>query len=164
MGALDSGGEVKQKKGKGLRRPARRAGIRMDMTPMVDIAFLLLIFFMVTTVFRAPQAMEMNLPPSDAKVEVPESNVMTIFVRADERVYYRVAKDPLAPIPQKDLRQLFKDQSRLNPELIIIVKLHPKARYELMVALFDELELADMSRFSLIEMPEAEIEEVEALP
>jgi len=165
MGALDSGGgEPKAAKGKGLRRPARRAGIRMDMTPMVDIAFLLLIFFMVTTVFRAPQAMEMNLPPADSKVEVPESNVMTVFARDDERIYYRVAKDPLTPVQQKDLRQVFKDQGRLNPELIIIVKLHPKARYEMMVSLFDELELAEMTRFSLVEMTETEIAEVEGLP
>ena len=44
------------------RKPKRRAGIRIDMTPMVDVAFLLLIFFMVTTVFRRPLAMEVNLP------------------------------------------------------------------------------------------------------
>jgi biopolymer transport protein ExbD len=37
--------------------------VRIDMTPMVDVAFLLLIFFMVTTVFRTPQALEINLPP-----------------------------------------------------------------------------------------------------
>ena len=48
---------------KGLRRPKRRVAIRIDMTPMVDIAFLLLIFYMVTTVFAMPQAMEINLPP-----------------------------------------------------------------------------------------------------
>jgi biopolymer transport protein ExbD len=50
---------------KGLRRPKRRISIRIDMTPMVDIAFLLLIFYMVSTVFSMPQAMEINLPPKD---------------------------------------------------------------------------------------------------
>ena len=54
------------------------------MTPMVDVAFLLLIFFMVTTVFRRPLAMEVNMPEPGAKVEVPESNVMTIYVDQDE--------------------------------------------------------------------------------
>ncbi|MHC5066646.1 MAG: ExbD/TolR family protein, partial [Planctomycetota bacterium] len=48
--------------GTGLRPRKKRLGIRIDMTPMVDIAFLLLIFFMVTTVFRRPLAMEVNLP------------------------------------------------------------------------------------------------------
>ena len=46
---------------KGLRRPKRRIAIRIDMTPMVDIAFLLLIFYMVTTVFSMPQAMEIKI-------------------------------------------------------------------------------------------------------
>src|SRR3989442_4550307 len=53
------------------------------MTPMVDVAFLLLIFFMCTTVFRKPQALEINLPPDpNAKVEIAESNVMTLRVVA----------------------------------------------------------------------------------
>jgi len=53
----------------GLRK-RKRVGIRVDMTPMVDVAFLLLIFFMVTTVFRRPLAMEVNMPEPGAKVEV----------------------------------------------------------------------------------------------
>ena len=163
MASVDTDVGRPQKKGHGLRRQARRAGIRIDMTPMVDIAFLLLIFFMVTTVFRAPQAMEMNLPPSDAKVEVPESNVMTVLVGQDERILYRMATEPLVPIEHKDLRQQFRDSKKLNPELIIIVKLHPKARYNVMVDMFDELELAEMERFSLIEMSDEEIRELEAL-
>ena len=55
---------------KGLRRPKRRISIRIDMTPMVHIAFLLLIFYMVSTVFSMPQAMEINLPPIDQEEEV----------------------------------------------------------------------------------------------
>jgi biopolymer transport protein ExbD len=57
-------GDVVERAGKGhkkgLRRPKRRISVRIDMTPMVDIAFLLLIFYMVTTVFAMPQAMEIN--------------------------------------------------------------------------------------------------------
>jgi len=83
MGAVDapqtrSSGK---KKGKGFHRPKRRVGVRIDMTPMVDVAFLLLIFFMVTTVFRTPQALEINLPPDkDVKIEVAESKVLTVRV------------------------------------------------------------------------------------
>ena len=58
------GGDVavkeKPTKGGGLRHKKSRIRVRIDMTPMVDVAFLLLIFFMVTTVFRQPQALEMN--------------------------------------------------------------------------------------------------------
>ena len=62
-------------KQQGLRRPKRRISIRIDMTPMVDIAFLLLIFYMVTTVFSMPQAMEVNLPPKSEEEEKLNQNV-----------------------------------------------------------------------------------------
>src|SRR5512145_1767689 len=99
MGAVDapqtrSSGK---KKGKGFHRPKRRVGIRIDMTPMVDVAFLLLIFFMVTTVFRTPQALEINLPPDDnVKIEVAESKVLNIRVMPDDRAYWKRGTDPWA--------------------------------------------------------------------
>ena len=164
MGGMDFSEAKPDKKGHGLRRPKRRIGIRIDMTPMVDIAFLLLIFFMVTTVFRKPQAMEVNLPPAGAVVEVPESNVMTLYVRANESMYYRKADGPLTSTAMKDLRRLFLDEHQINPELIILVKVNRTARYEAMVDVMDELELAEMTRFSLIPMAEEDITEVEALP
>ena len=73
----------------GLRK-RKRVGVAVDMTPMVDVAFLLLIFFMVTTVFRRPLAMEVNMPEKDAKVEVKESNVMTLYIREDGKMVYDV--------------------------------------------------------------------------
>ena len=142
----------KPKGGSGLRRPKRRVAIRIDMTPMVDVAFLLLIFFMVTTVFRQPQAMELNLPPADAKVQVAESNVLTLFVDANERMSYQMGKSPLASTSLKDLNLLFAEGVKANPELIILVKINRAARYNDMVNIMDELEIANMTRFSLVAM------------
>ena len=162
MGGMDVGGDKPQKKGVGLRRPSKRVNIRIDMTPMVDIAFLLLIFFMVTTVFRAPQAMEVNLPPAGAIVEVPESNVLTLFIDEDESFYYRMGTGDLVSTAMKDLEELFIENSKLNPELIILAKLHREARYETMVDVMDELEISGMSRFSLVPMEEEDLEMLEA--
>ena len=53
-----------------------RLGIRMDMTPMVDVAFLLLIFFMSTTQFKPPEVVAVNLPGSTAQVRVPETSTI----------------------------------------------------------------------------------------
>src|SRR5512146_305709 len=91
MGAVDTPerGGKKKKGGLSGRRPKRRVGVRIDMTPMVDVAFLLLIFFMVTTVFRTPKALEINLPPKDAKVDVAESKTMTIRILSDGRLYWK---------------------------------------------------------------------------
>lgn len=155
--------ETKQREpkggGSGLRRPKRRTGVRQDMTPMVDIAFLLLIFFMVTTVFRTPQAMEVNLPPDQA-IEVPESNVMSVFIDRNSLLSYRMGTGPLVPIQRKELRRHFQDQAKLNPDLIILVKVDRKAKYEDMVNMMDELEFANMERFSLVELTPEEAAEL----
>ena len=134
------------------RAKKKRVGIRIDMTPMVDVAFLLLIFFMVTTVFRRPLAMEINMPEPEAKVEVPESNVMTIYVDADEAMFFKIGKTELSPVTWPELDPLFRANAEVNPNLIILVKIHREARYEPMVDMMDTLEDADMQRFSLIPM------------
>src|SRR5467141_1664183 len=90
MGAVDTPERKSGKsKSKSFHRPKRRVGVRIDMTPMVDVAFLLLIFFMVTTVFRTPKAVEINLPPKDLNVQVPESKTMSIRILADGRLYWK---------------------------------------------------------------------------
>src|SRR5881397_465595 len=92
MGAVDAPQPRShgKKKGVGFGRPKRRVGVRIDMTPMVDVAFLLLIFFMVTTVFRTPQALEINLPPDEnVKIQIRESNVLSVFVLDENRAYWK---------------------------------------------------------------------------
>lgn len=146
--------------GKGLlgRGKKQRVGIRIDMTPMVDVAFLLLIFFMVTTVFRRPLAMEVNLPERDAKVEVPESNVMTIYVDQDEAMFFKVGKGAIEPLGWSELIPTLRAGEEANADLIVLVKIHRDARYEAMVDMMDTLEDAEMERFSLIPMKEADVE------
>jgi biopolymer transport protein ExbD len=145
------------------RRKRRRASVRIDMTPMVDVAFLLLIFFMVTTVFRRPLAMEVNLPELNAKVEVPESNVMTVFVDRDEAMFARVGKGPVTPVTWADLEPSFAANVQANPDLIVLVKIHREARYEAMVDMMDTLEGAKMERFSVVRMQPADEQAVGAV-
>ena len=135
-----------------LRRPQRRVGIRIDMTPMVDVAFLLLIFFMVTTVFRRPLAMEVNMPAPGAKVEVPESNVMTVYIDRDEAMFVRQGTGALETVAWDGLRERFSEGLLANADLIVLVKIHRDARYEGMVEMMDTLEDVHMQRFSLVAM------------
>jgi biopolymer transport protein ExbD len=145
------------------RKPKKRVNIRIDMTPMVDVAFLLLIFFMVTTVFRRPLAMEVNMPEPGARVEVPESNVMTIYVDQDERMWFRIGKSGLEPVTWQDLAPTLRGNALENPDLIVLVKIHRDARYEPMVDMMDTLEDAEMERFSLIPMKPSDDEVLEAV-
>lgn len=140
----------------GVRKP-KRAGVNMDMTAMVDMAFLLLIFFMVTTVFRRPLAMEINMPEPGAKVQVPESNVMTMYVLRTDEIVYRVGKGAQQTITWKDIEQTLRQGLVDNEKLIVLVKVDPEARYERMVDMMDILDDAQITRFSLVGMTGADV-------
>jgi len=101
--------------GKGKRR-GRRVRLRIDMTPMVDIAFLLVIFFMTTTVFREPQAIEITLPPSKAAVPTAQSNVITLRILKDGTANYNIADDKPATIPLSSVESLVVAKERKNIE------------------------------------------------
>jgi len=65
----------------------KRAGLHIDMTPMVDVAMLLLTFFMLTAVFNKPQAMELNLPASQDSIAVAEDKLVTLFVDCHSQIF-----------------------------------------------------------------------------
>jgi biopolymer transport protein ExbD len=160
MGAVDAPQpRAGKKKGK---RAKRRVGIRIDMTPMVDVAFLLLIFFMVTTVFRTPQALEINLPPDNkSTVSVAQSKVLEIRVLPD-RAYWRNSADPWARAAILDLTAIFEKYSS-DAAKIVLVKVDREAKFNDMVRIIDELDLAKLTRFSLQTLKPDEKKEVETL-
>jgi biopolymer transport protein ExbD len=151
-GSAPRGHEKKRKKHKRMRR----LGVRIDMTPMVDVAFLLLTFFMLTTTMNRPQTMEINLPPSDTKVEVPQSNLLTLLVKEDGSIYWNIGTDIPAKVPFSNLRSLMMDKFRANSKLITLIKVDRKGKYHYMVDIMDELNLANITRFSLAPMLDAD--------
>jgi len=129
----------------------------------VDVAFLLLIFFMVTTVFRTPQALEINLPPKeDIKVDVAKSKVLEVRVLPDDRAYWRNADDPWARTDVKMLTTVFQPYKG-NKEKIVIVRIDRDAKFANMVNIIDELDLVSLTRFSLQTLTPEEKKEVEPL-
>ena len=165
MGAVDTPQRESKgkKKGGGVHRPKRRVGVRIDMTPMVDVAFLLLIFFMVTTVFRTPQALEINLPPDEnVKIEIAESKVLSVRVLPDDRTYWKRGTDPWARTDINGLTSVFKNY-RGNKDLVVVIKIDRDAKFNNMVHIIDELDLATLTRFSLGTLTPEEKKEVEAL-
>src|SRR5437867_2175473 len=164
MGAVDAPQpRAHGKKGGGVHRPKRRVGVRIDMTPMVDVAFLLLIFFMVTTVFRTPQALEINLPPDEnVKIEIAESKVLTVRVLPDDRTYWKRGTDPWARTSVSSLSGVFKNYKG-NKDLVVVIKIDREAPFNNMVQIIDQLDLASLTRFSLGTLTPQEKKEVEAL-
>ncbi len=153
MGAVDAP-ESKKSGGAGPSWKRPRVSIRLDMTPMVDIAFLLLIFFMVTTVFRLPQAMEMVLPEDSDKppptIDIYEKKLLTFLVLENDSLAYYVGKDNPRPILWDSLRsKLVERREIIGDSLTVLARIHKKARYESMVNLVDEFNVANTTRFSI---------------
>ena len=111
----------------------------MDMTPMVDVAFLLLTFFMLATVFSRPQAMEINLPESDVPVEIAESNVLTLRGAEDGNIYWNIGTRPAEAIPYSELNALLVRQNQATPQLVTIIKVARSGTYTMAVDVLDEI-------------------------
>jgi len=159
--------QVSESKGKEKhsgKKKKKRVGVRIDMTPMVDVAFLLLTFFMLTTTMNKPQTMEINVPPKDPNgkdpiVEVPENNLLTVRVRDDFKIFWNVGtENPVAigaterKAKLTELGKILREHNRANPKIITLLKIDDKAKYIDMVDIMDELNINDVTRFSLTPM------------
>lgn len=165
MGAVDTPQPRSGKKGKGFHRPKRRVGVRIDMTPMVDVAFLLLIFFMVTTVFMTPQALEINLPP-DNKTPTPiaESKILQLRVLGGDRVFWKRGpkSDPWIRTSVPGMKDVLKPLAN-NDAIVILLNIDREAPFDNMVSIIDQLDIANLGRFSILELSPADKAEVDKL-
>jgi biopolymer transport protein ExbD len=90
MGSIESGNDNHHKKGLGVKK-AKKLSIRVDMTPMVDLGFLLITFFIFTTAMTAPTTMNLNMPKDDnaPPTKVKKSGALTILLgKSEDNVYY----------------------------------------------------------------------------
>ena len=163
MAGVDLGGDKPQKGKKGLRRPKKRVRIRIDMTPMVDIAFLLLIFYMVTTVFSRPLRMEISLPPKPepgaepTTVKIGESKLLQIFVDKNDSLYFQTGESMKQPEKTSfsDLARLIEDKNRNIPGFTMVLKMDQAASYSMMVNIIDEIQSVERAINSEIALMKA---------
>lgn len=122
-----------------------RPTTEISAASMSDIAFLLLIFFLVTTIFALEMGIPLVLPGKESSnVKVSRKNILEVKAYPNGAVMVGDKQVPLSqirPIVERDLAA--------NPKLIVVIKTHPDAEYGLMVDLLDELKLAKCTRIAL---------------
>ncbi len=161
MSSVDTGGGEGRERGKHKKKKAKRAGVRMDMTPMVDVAFLLLTFFMLTTVMRKQQTLEINLPPNnETRIEIAQSNLLTVYVDENDKIYYATGTEKPISIDYNNLQAFFTKSEKENSKLVILLKFDRKSRYHMMVDIIDQLNLASLQRFSIAPMTDNDKKEL----
>ena len=119
-------------------------GAEIPTASMADIAFLLLIFFMVTTVFANEVGLQIMLPEKGQEVRVKPENIQRIYV--EEKGELRINGEPVS---QDQLVDEVKKILAENKDAIFSIKTHPRAQYKYMVNALDKLRLANAERYSL---------------
>lgn len=128
-----------------FRRKKKGMGDDISTASMSDIAFLLLIFFLVTTIFAQEMGLPMTLPGQASETaKIKQENILNIEVAANNVVTLDGTKFTINSIEREVRKRL-----AANEKLIIQLKVHPDAFYGTMVDVLDELQLADARKISI---------------
>ena len=141
-----------------------RQGVRIDMTPLVDVAFLLLTFFMLTTQFKPPEEVVIELPSSHSEFKLPESDVMTVQVAKDGRIFLALDSQILRRklfgsenelkaavlVPKDQLANYLVQARTANPKLRTVIKGDKDSEYGVAEDVMDILQITKITRFNLV--------------
>ena len=180
MAELDTSSGGGHKKGPGVKKP-KKASTRIDFTPMVDLGFLLITFFIFTTTMQKPKTMEIIMPVDKDDIKdttqlnkVKASTVLTALLGRDNRVYYYygIGDDPMHPPEMKVTT--FKKQGGIRDALIalkkkvadmqttggllktdaatVLIKPDSNCNYEDVVNMLDEMQINDIGIYALVDI------------
>ncbi len=136
----------------------RRIGIAIDMTPMVDVAFLLLIFFMTTTQFKPPEKVGVALPGSKSEIHVPETKTIILTVNKEGEIY--ISDENLSKtqqVPLESLVSAITTWRTKNMSAVVVVKGDKESDYGTIADVMNALAESNTLRFNLmtdLKMPE----------
>ena len=127
-----------------------RISDEIPSSSMADIAFLLLIFFLVTTTFPKDKGLKIVLPEQAKEQEVSQKNVLHIIINPTGTVNIRRGEaQEEQTVRPNDVEQIWRQDVVQNPNLIAAVKTHPDAPYRFMVDVLDALQSASATKISL---------------
>jgi biopolymer transport protein ExbD len=172
MAELDTSGGGGKKGGK-VR--TKKKSTRVDLTAMVDLAFLLVTFFMLTTTLNKPKAMDLVMPDKDDKKKdekpVPESRTLTILLGKDNKIeWYRGLPGKSIGPPTTDnfgkdgiRKTLIETQKKIFDEsggkpMIVLVKPSDHSVYKNMVDIMDELNIAKVDIRAIVDISQGEVD------
>jgi biopolymer transport protein ExbD len=155
MAEITQGGGGGKKGGK-IR--SKKTSTRIDMTPMVDLAFLLLTFFVMTTTLNKPQTMEITMPEEDEKEppKVNEKHVLTLVMGKNDKIFWYIGiTDPEVKVTNfshTGIRKLLLEKKRDIPKLIVLIKSLDESKYKNMVDILDEMAINSIQRYAIVDV------------
>ena len=158
--------------GKGGKVRSKKQNSKVDLTAMVDLAFLLITFFMLTTSLSKPQSMSLGLPDKDPKdktddVKVDENRTMTVVLGENDKMFYYmgIINTPMTPKEiaygkdgiRKELLKRKKEvlaystaKGRPDQGMIVIIKPGKKSTYKNVVDILDEMAISSIPTYTIV--------------
>jgi biopolymer transport protein ExbD len=157
--------EQKEVGKKDQKKSRKKISTRLDLTPMVDLGFLLVTFFMLTTNFSKPQTMEINMPFKNGSQNIPESKTVQIIVDDMNKLYwYRgFANKPLDRLVETDfsadgIRKVLLEKNSSIKNMVVLIKPKDDARYKNVVDILDEMNIVGIKRYAIVNLDPADID------
>lgn len=168
MAEMDTSGGGSHKKGPGVKK-GKKLSTRVDLTPMVDLGFLLITFFIFTTTMSQPTAMRLYLPKDTEKPEeqnkIKESGALTVMLSKDNSIFYyegQLATDGsnFKSTNFKEVRDIIINKKKsTNPDdFMVVIKPAPESTYKNLVDMLDEMTINDVKSYAMVDIAPAELE------
>jgi biopolymer transport protein ExbD len=133
-----------------------RKSYHLDMAPLVDLAFLLLTFFIMTTNFQSNHIMSLDMPHEEG-VNPPKKadEVMTVFLTRNNQIYWHMGNDPT---PQRTtyagdgIRKIFLEKNATVRKMFVMIKPTDGSRYQNVIDVLDELDITDIQRYAIVKL------------
>lgn len=167
-GGKHQGGKVRSKK----------QSTRVDLTAMVDLAFLLITFFMLTTTLLKPQAMDLFMPDKDlkdpkAKFDFADNRTMTVLLGSKDRIewYMGTVENPKTPTvdnygangirkaimeKKKEVLKIYNNDPKKG--LLVLIKPSDKSNYKNLVDILDEMKISDVATYAIVDITPQEVD------
>jgi biopolymer transport protein ExbD len=143
---------------------SKKTSTRIDMTPMVDLAFLLLTFFVMTTTLNKPQTMEITMPEKPKKEDKPpvvnEKRVLTLVLGQDDKVYWYLGiTDPKIEVTDfspNGVRNVLMKENAAIKDMVVLIKPSDESRYKNVVDILDEMNISNIGRYALVDITDVD--------
>jgi len=178
MAEIDTSGGGGGKHGGKVR--AKKLSTKVDLTPMVDLAFLLITFFMLTTSLNKPKAMDLNMPKKmdEKKTEVKESQVLNVLLAGGDTIWYYETSDgkmtdmketgfgasgirEVILKKQKKVEKMFGHTKDPYDKTIVLIKMAEGAKYKNMVDILDEMDITGTKIYAIQDIVPIEQETID---
>jgi biopolymer transport protein ExbD len=145
---------------------SKKTSTRIDMTPMVDLAFLLLTFFVMTTTLNKPQTMEITMPEKpkqeDKQPLVNEKRVLTLVLGNNDKIYWYLGiTDPkinVTNFSNDGVRKILLRENAQIKEMVVLIKPSDESKYKNVVDILDEMNISNIARYALVDITDVDKE------